>query len=313
MSSILISVIIPVFNAEKYLPRCVESVLNQSFKDFELILVDDGSTDNSGKICDEYCSEDSRVKVIHQDNQGVSVARNNGMAISEGQYITFIDSDDWIEEDYLRKFVDLPRTGIQNQLPVLDVTQIDAQKQEVYYSGFNALTFSVAKFFEKQVIKENNLQFLPNVKTAEDTLFMAEYLNHVDGILTIPYLGYHYETNEEGACQRLKSDAETCSVGLVKQLQMLQRPQLSQLAKDYLHYRTGISFHHFINALYLYKHSKKERITLLDSVLRSHPQAIKFYPTSYKMDKLVSELFSKGFLYIGDLVAQYSWMLRKNI
>lgn len=91
-----ISIIVPVYNVEKYLENCIESILNQTFKDFELILVDDGSTDNSGKICDIYKKKDSRIKVIHKNNGGLSSARNAGLDIASGQYIGFVDSDDSI-------------------------------------------------------------------------------------------------------------------------------------------------------------------------------------------------------------------------
>ena len=91
MNNPAISIIIPVYNAEKYLRRCIDSVLSQSFTDFELILVDDGSTDSSPQICDEYASQDSRVKVIHKANGGVSAARNDGLDIAKGEYVTFIE------------------------------------------------------------------------------------------------------------------------------------------------------------------------------------------------------------------------------
>ena len=94
-----ISVIVPVYNVEKYLRKCIESILNQTFREFELILVDDGSTDSSGKICDEYALKDSRIKVIHKENGGASSARNAGLDVAKGEYIGFVDSDDWIEMD----------------------------------------------------------------------------------------------------------------------------------------------------------------------------------------------------------------------
>lgn len=94
-----ISIIVPVYNVEKYIHRCIDSILHQTFKDFELILVDDGSLDNSGKICDEYAKEDDRIKVIHKENGGLSDARNVGLDIAQGEYIAFVDSDDWIEKD----------------------------------------------------------------------------------------------------------------------------------------------------------------------------------------------------------------------
>ena len=93
------SIIIPIYNTEKFLPKCVESVLDQTFKDFEVILVDDGATDNCPKICDNFAKKDSRVKVIHQQNGGLSVARNNGIEKAQGEYIIFLDSDDYWNDD----------------------------------------------------------------------------------------------------------------------------------------------------------------------------------------------------------------------
>lgn len=98
---ILLSIIIPIYNVEQYLPKTLVNVLDQSFKKFELILVDDGSTDNSGKICDEFAYNDSRIKVIHQENAGVSAARNTGIKVALGKYIGFVDSDDLIENNIM--------------------------------------------------------------------------------------------------------------------------------------------------------------------------------------------------------------------
>ena len=96
-----ISVIIPVYNCEKYLTQCIESVLNQTFQDFELILVDDGSHDSSPDICDNFRQKDERIQVIHKPNGGVSSARNEGIKVARGEYITFVDSDDYIEEEMM--------------------------------------------------------------------------------------------------------------------------------------------------------------------------------------------------------------------
>ena len=98
----LISIIIPVYNSEKYLPICMEKIINQTLTDFEVILIDDGSTDNSGIICDNYARKDSRITVIHQENSGQAVARNKGILISRGKWIIFIDSDDVISDNYLK-------------------------------------------------------------------------------------------------------------------------------------------------------------------------------------------------------------------
>ena len=102
----MVSIIIPVYNVEKYLPRCIESVLSQTYSSIEIILVDDGSVDNSGKICDEIASVNPKVKVIHKENGGLSDARNAGIKIAQGEYFSFIDSDDWIHEDTYRILAD---------------------------------------------------------------------------------------------------------------------------------------------------------------------------------------------------------------
>ncbi|MBR3381714.1 MAG: glycosyltransferase [Clostridia bacterium] len=94
-----LSIIVPVYKTEKYLPKCIDSILSQTFTDFELILIDDGSPDRCGEICDEYASKDSRITVIHQENKGVSAARNAGLDVASGTYIGFVDSDDWIESE----------------------------------------------------------------------------------------------------------------------------------------------------------------------------------------------------------------------
>lgn len=103
----LVSVIVPCYKVEKYLPNCIESVINQTYDNWELILVDDGSPDDSGKIADEYAKRDKRVKVIHKANAGVAAARNSGVEIAEGEYATFLDSDDFLHKDFLKDMLEL--------------------------------------------------------------------------------------------------------------------------------------------------------------------------------------------------------------
>ena len=100
-----VSIIVPVYEVEKYIRKCIESIQAQTFSDFELILVDDGSKDASGRICDEYAKKDKRIRVIHKENKGVSAARNDGIKDSMGEYICFIDADDWIEKTMLESCI----------------------------------------------------------------------------------------------------------------------------------------------------------------------------------------------------------------
>ena len=101
MDEKLVSIIIPIYNSEKYLKKCIDSILEQKYNNLEIILINDGSTDNSGKICDRLAIEDKRIKVIHKLNEGVSIARNKGLEMAKGEYIFFIDSDDYIDENTL--------------------------------------------------------------------------------------------------------------------------------------------------------------------------------------------------------------------
>ena len=112
----MISVIVPVYNVEKYLPKCIDSIINQTYTDLEILLIDDGSTDNSGKICDNYAKKDKRIKVIHKKNGGLSDARNTGLNICTGDYISFIDSDDYIEPDMYDKMIN---TAIANDIDII--------------------------------------------------------------------------------------------------------------------------------------------------------------------------------------------------
>lgn len=130
----LISVIIPVYNVEEYLRECVDSVLKQTYQAFEIILVDDGSTDTSGDICDAYAKKDKRIQVIHQKNQGQAVARNTGFAVAKGKYIYFIDSDDWIVPETLEKLM----------------KKAEQEKAEVVFFDANSFTEQSEKFHVEQ-------------------------------------------------------------------------------------------------------------------------------------------------------------------
>ena len=110
-----ISVIVPIYNSERYIKRCVDSILTQTFKDFELILLDDGSTDQSGRLCDDYAEQDSRIRVIHQKNQGQASTRNTGIRLSSAKWIAFVDADDMIHPQY---FEILYRVAVENKVKI---------------------------------------------------------------------------------------------------------------------------------------------------------------------------------------------------
>lgn len=219
----LISIIIPVYNAEKYLKRCIDSIIVQTFSDWELILVDDGSTDSSSKICDEYARQDKRITVCHIQNGGVSSARNIGIDKSCGEFIIFVDSDDYISPMYLETLVklisdnDMACVGYKLVSPNKDTLPANRFKKRIltmsimdsirdFYRSknfvFNAYIWN--RIFRTDVIKKNNIRFRNDIRIKEDGLFLMQYLCKCTGccmIDTTPL--YMYVQNENSAMQRL--------------------------------------------------------------------------------------------------------------
>lgn len=179
----LISIIIPVYNVEKYVRKCVESVIDQSYKNIEIIIIDDGTKDNSGKICDEYAEKDTRITVIHKINEGVSKARNVGIEKANGKYITFVDADDFIDKDYIKKLydqciasnADLSICGtkdIDSNENILKVSKKyrniinseEAMKELLNEKYYTCVVW--AKMYKKELFKD--IQFNEKTKIAED-------------------------------------------------------------------------------------------------------------------------------------------------
>lgn len=204
----LISVIIPIYNAEKYLEKCIESILIQTHKDFELILVDDGSKDNSGRICDEYAKKDSRIRVIHKKNAGVSTARNTGIESAKGEFIAFVDSDDWLQKNSLEilykeikaQNADLVAGAFERI--VRQGRQRHNIKSKLYYGDeiaenitdlISCLAGTVwAKLFRRDIILNENLRFIPEIPSCEDSVFLMTYLQFCEKITLKDEIVYTY-------------------------------------------------------------------------------------------------------------------------
>ena len=205
----LISIIIPVYNSEKTLNRCVNSILNQTFMDWELLLVDDGSTDKSGKICDQYALKDFRIQVFHKKNGGVSSARNTGLDYAIGSWITFVDSDDFIDATFLDTLIrlqssDLCISGIQfinnetillppeEYIKIENVAELDNLLNKLYF------TAPWGKVYKNEIIQKNNIRFNINLKIGEDTDFVLKYLLYINDIRLISKPLYHFFNDEKG-------------------------------------------------------------------------------------------------------------------
>ena len=218
-----VSIIVPVYNVEKYLERCLDSLINQTFKDIEIICIDDGSIDNSGKILDEYAAKDSRIKVIHQNNAGLSVTRNNGMKIASGRYISFVDSDDWVDKDFIEKLYD---AIIRNDADIAAASIIRKrehnEKFRVHYTVencFETLAEKIAacslpkccyvwnKLYKKEIIAD--WQFKAGVYF-EDVLWMPEVLKKSKKLVSVPGVNYYYWANP-GSTVKQKQSAKKIS------------------------------------------------------------------------------------------------------
>lgn len=200
-----ITIVVPVYNSENYLKKCIRSILAQTYDDFELILVDDGSTDSSGVICDAFSKQDSRIKVCHESNKGVSMARNLGIELSKGEWITFIDSDDWVESDYLYDLItnneDFDfiisyyyiigrKDWIKN--PWEDNSYIGCCIRDAFDDNMRKFDFICGKMYRNSIIKEYGIRFNPMISYAEDLIFTLNYVFNINSIRTLSSARYCY-------------------------------------------------------------------------------------------------------------------------
>lgn len=208
MSNVVISVIVPVYNAEKYLSRCIDSILVQRFNDLELLLIDDGSKDGSGKICDEFAEKDKRVKVFHKVNGGVSSARNFGLEKSKGEYVTFVDADDYllpgtITERLLSGNYDLIQIPRNNGSFMKTYSHDIICKTTESFRKFiyrNYYFECWGRFYKRKVI--GTVRFPENLKVGEDLMFFLRLYRNVSSFkLSSKRGGYHYSFVPTSAMQ----------------------------------------------------------------------------------------------------------------
>lgn len=221
MEEKLVSVIVAVYNIEEYLPRCVDSILAQTYKNLEIILVDDGSTDRSGSICDAYAGKDGRITVIHKKNGGLSDARNAGLDKASGEYIGFVDGDDWIEEDMYRamyyacerenaqvaacRYKQITKSGIIDASGENSVSLSKREALEIYICGderyliYNSVW---SKLFAKELIR--GMRF-PVGKNSEDIMFTTKAFCGMERLVYLDRAYYNYVLDREGSIMNEKA------------------------------------------------------------------------------------------------------------
>lgn len=266
-----ITIIIPVYNSENTLRRCLDSVLAQTFTDYECLLIDDGSIDNSGRICDEYAENDKRFRVFHKENGGVSSARNVGLDNAKGEWILFCDADDFVLSGWLNNFrfhssenIDMVIQGMKTNRPLTNCSEaleyalefnlpaVDAMK---VLSDNNLLGYTFLKSFRRSVLNDYNIRFDARLKFNEDSVFVIDYLSKVRRVVSTNSIGYFYFVPD---WSRKYSSRQNFEIYYEKCIDYLERANVVAF-NYYVHALTEILIEKFIaksldrrNALKLY-------------------------------------------------------------
>lgn len=227
--NILVSIVVPVYNAKDYLEACLDSIINQSYENIEIILIDDGSNDGSGDILDLYATKDNRIRVVHNTNHGVSYTRNYGVKFATGSKILFIDSDDTVDLDYVKKLVvplesgvcDLVICGINDvkvatnrMRPRKFPEKLTGKLQEDFCALFimPIITGPVTKLYDTNILRRNNICFSEDISFNEDVMFNLHYLKYVDNYKIVKESLYNYLRRPSQSLSKNRSEKNFESV-----------------------------------------------------------------------------------------------------
>lgn len=230
----MISIIVPIYNVDAYLPKCLDSLINQTYQDMEIICVNDGSTDSSLEILQQYQAKDNRIRVISQKNQGLSGARNTGISLATGEWMMFVDSDDWLDVDccerlmeiidsdmdlcffsYTREFGDkvAPKLIFGNEIINYQAKDVDAlyarliglrNEELAYPEKLDSLSTAWGKLYKTSIIKEHQIEFVSTKEIGtEDLLFNVYYFRWIKKAMYLPNTFYHYRKNNITSLTRL--------------------------------------------------------------------------------------------------------------
>lgn len=214
----LISIIVPIYNSEKYLKECIESIINQTYKNIEVILINDGSTDASEDVCNEYAKNDNRIKIINIKNAGVSNARNVGIDSSKGNWIVFVDSDDWIEKDFCEKLYKEATQDKELDIICSGYKRIYSDKTEKINCNNKKITYNAHQYLLKLLNVQNgygfchmklirkkcigHVRFNKNIKVGEDALFNMQLVKNTRKVIILGEALYNYRFNENSLVRK---------------------------------------------------------------------------------------------------------------
>lgn len=322
-----ISIIVPIYNSEKHLHKCIDSILNQTYSNFELLLINDGSKDRSGEICDEYSLKDERIRVFHKENAGVSTARNIGIDNATGKYITFVDSDDWVGKTYLEDFFILennPEAALVLQSILIENSNGEVKKKslpdKVYHiNEYSDLFYSIklvwlwpymaSKLFAKDIIANNYIRFDQDITYGEDLLFMLDYILYTDQVFLLNkanYLYLHHENSASNSYHTYESEIKRLESVILKLNELDAEFNFDDKTNNHHKDFFARSLIRVMESLYSpsYKKTRSERKILLSKHNTSEMRSwFKNYFTSSTRFhfKIVQFLFSNQFLNLLDL------------
>ncbi|MGM1055651.1 MAG: glycosyltransferase family 2 protein [Bacteroidota bacterium] len=315
-----ITVVIPVYNAQRYIRRCLESIIIQSYENFEVILINDGSTDSSKSILQKYITVDHRFRYFSQINAGPSVARNLGIKEAKGDYLSFVDADDWVSPDYLEKLitpmlnkdVDLVCAGYYEVNPRFPQgLKLNDFQQALFNTNINKQTYQSnlfngvsgvlwGKLFKNEIFKETNIQLHPKLRLSEDLIAVLEYSRFIDKIYIIPDSIYFYNRlDESGLSGGLNIEKYQSLKVFFIELERF-RKELSFLDLDVVKNKRKYSF--MIQLLRDQSQSKKEFYKVADFLVKNESP---LDPNIFQINKL-NDFILKG-IFNGNFFR--SWIL----
>lgn len=319
----LISVIIPAYNVEKYIRKCLDSILEQSYKNLEIILIDDGSKDCSGYICDEYARLDNRITVIHQENQGVSVARNKGLNIATGSYVAFIDADDYVEKLYLEKLYNAMiennvemtccgfiRSGKKNEVYIedyLSTNEIDDWYNLVLCNN-NIGGYLWGKLFCKKYIELGNIEFYSGLRIGEDMLWLVQYFKLISRACYVPEALYYYRLNEASALQNsiARKEFNTNNFDSLKSAELIKKEleKSNKKINDAVSYRCVRSAMRVMFNMIICSYSDRDHWKRIKGLCKGNMKAYLSNPLAKKLEKTVAVVMriSPAILYFCGMV-----------
>lgn len=330
----MISIIIPVYKAEKTLSKCLNSVVEQTYTNFELILVDDGSPDTSGAICDQWAMQDERIYVIHQENKGVSAARNQGIKIAKGDYVCFIDPDDWVKLDYIKTLYESLLDDEKAGLIIhgfecfsedgKELIGMKLRNSILFSDDFGKaftennickIGYSWAKLFQRDLICRYDIYFDERIHCYEDLLFVYKYMLYCDYISFCDFQEYVYIKYPVSLSISVNSfnSEYTCFMQYKGYLEYFaEKYSLSIHSMNEGYNSLMILFRRTLktNYLHLASISKADRLVDLYTLISSNYKLVKqFYNPVYKLDQLGRWLLIHYWLQIFDFYTVFLYKM----